>query len=155
MIHNLFLKLNIYLHSLSCMFVLLAWSSCTAQQQSHYDAAYDLMELIQENTTQEVIDSIIDRIITQDHNLEEHRDEISSIIHTYLRTREYRETRIKIIMHYFTEPEIRDVCRIVRCSSFHNATEVQVALMKRYEKMFNKLEALFIKYVRNKLRRKY
>ena len=155
MTNNSFHKTGIYVYSFSCVLVLLTWYSSTAQQQSHYDAAHDLMEIIQENSTEEVIDSIIDRIVTRDNNLEEHRDEISSIIQRYLRTREYRETRIKIIMHYFTEPEIRDVCRIVRCSSFHNATEVQIALMKRYEKMFNKLEALFIEYVRNKLRRKY
>ena len=58
-------------------------------------------------------------------------------------------------MNYFSAGEIRDICRILENPSFHNATKKQMALVKRYEKMFKKFEALFIDYVHKKLKKKY
>lgn len=143
-----------FIHSGIIVLFLMSYP-CVAREQSHYEAALELMEVVQENTTEEFIDTVIQRIVAKEEGLKEHTNEISALIQTYLRSREYTETRIKIIMHYFNETEIRDICRIMKNPSFYNATGKQVALIKRYEKMFNKFETMFVGYVKKKLRRKY
>ncbi len=143
-----------FIHSGIIVLFLMSYP-CFAREQSHYEAALELMEVVQENTTEEFIDTVIQRIVAKEEDLKEHTNEISALIQTYFRSREYTETRIKIIMYYFNETEIRAICRIMKNPSFHNATGKQVALIKRYEKMFKRFEALFVEYVKKKLRRKY
>ncbi len=126
-----------------------------AQEQSHYDAARELMETLHEKAGAGFIDTVVNKIVAQKPAMKQHENVIYKHIKRYLNSSAYEETRIKAILHYFTETEIRDIAKIVNNPSFHNATGEQMALIKKYEKVFKRLEKLFIEYIQMKLDKKY
>jgi len=134
---------------------LLCYSPCFAVDQGHYEAAWELMTLAHETNVSVFLDTIVARITEKDSTLKEHRGEIYSIIRKYLRSDEYKELRINAIMHFFRESEIRELIILLRNPSFHNRTGEQVAIVKKYEKIFSGLEKEFIEHIKKKLRRKY
>ena len=135
--------------------LLICYSFSFAVEQGHYEAAWELMHLAQETNVSIFLDTIINKITEKDSTLKEHRDEIYSIIQKYLRSQEYKELRINAIMHFFRESEIRELITLLRNPSFHNRTSEQVAILKKYEKIFSGLEKEFIEHIKKKLRRKY
>ena len=136
-------------------FLLLFSAYSHAFDQSHYDAAFELMRLLQQRSGTFFIDTVINTITGRDTALKKHENDIYTLIQTYLNSQEYKETRIKTIMYYFTEAEIRAIAKVVKNPSFTNHSKEQVSLVKKYEKVFNKLEKEFIEYIQAKLKRKY
>ena len=123
--------------------------------QAHYEAAMELMKLAHESNVSIFLDTIINKITEKDTTLEKHKDDIYAILHKYLHSQEYRELRIKAIMHFFRESEIREIITILNNSSLSNRTAEQMAIVKKYEKIFSGLENEFIEYIKKKLKRKY
>lgn len=143
-----------YFHAFS--YIVLSFYFCfAAGEQSHYEAALELMETVHEIDGSDFIDTIIAKIIDKEPDLEKHKDDISSLIQTYLHSPDYRETRIKAIMYFFTEMEIRNINNKLKNPSFYNLKKEQTALFEKYQKIFSGLEEKFIEYIQKKLRRKY
>lgn len=131
--------------------ILLFCFYCFTQEQSHYDAALELMGIIHENQGFEFVDTVINKILEKEPDLKDSKDDIYTILQNYLNSSEYRETRIRAIMHYFNEIEIREITIKLKNPSFHNSTQEQMALLKKYERIFRGLEAEFIEYIKRKL----
>lgn len=138
-----------------CLVLLLYHPFCNAVDQGHYEAAWELMNLAHQKNVTVFLDTIIIRITKKDSTLKEHRDEIYSIIQKYLLSNEYKELRIKAIMRFFRESEIRELITSLQNPSFLNRTSEQVGIIKKYEKIFSGLEKEFIEHIKKKLRRKY
>lgn len=127
--------------------------SGNADQFSHYEAAFDLVTIIRENnSTKMYIDTLINNLIERDSSLQKSRSGIYSLINTYLRSPEYEETRIRMLMTYFTEQQLRELGRGLENPVFSGNTPQQVALVKKYEDLFKHFEALFIEYIHQKLK---
>ncbi len=131
--------------------ILLVYINGFTDEQTHFEAALELMEATQSDDNTEFINMIVNRIIERDTSLFADRENIYNVIHTYINSDDYRETRAKAIMHYFTEKEIREITVIIRDPLFHNSTEEQSALVKKYQKIFDTLGKKFIEYIQKKL----
>lgn len=125
------------------------------QDPSHYKAAHELMETIHRINGIYFIDTIINRVMIQEPKLKKHRKEIYTLLNDYLNSQEYRETRAKAIMYYFSEKDIVDINTKISNPSFFHSTQRQETLVKKYQRLFTRLEALFIQYLMIKLNRKY
>jgi len=136
--------------------LLLFFSACSlAVDQSHHNAAHELMRLLQQKSGTLFIDTVVHTITRSDSALKKHELDIYTLIQTYLNSPEYKETRINAIMYYFSEPEIRAIVKVVKNPSFTNHSPEQVALFKKYERVFNRLEKEFIEYMKERLKIKY
>lgn len=150
---NIFYNKQNVLKTFCCLLLLYSYSFTV--DQAHYEAALELTKLAHETSVSVFLDTIVNKIAEKDSTLAKHKNDIYSILQKYLNSQEYKELRIQAIMHFFREPEIRDIIILLKNPSFLNRTREQVAILKKYERIFSGLEKEFIEYIKKKLHRKY
>jgi hypothetical protein len=126
-----------------------------AFQQSHYNAAVALIKIVQQEDIRGFLDTIVNTIIVKKPDLKGHKDEIYKLLDTYVRSDQFRTTRINLLLRLFTEPEIRELIRQMQKPELYNSRGRQSDLLKRYRETYSYLEEQFIEYVHKKLSNRY
>lgn len=126
-----------------------------AFQQSHYNAVVELIQIVQQEDIRGFLDTIVKTIIVKKPDLKDRRAEIYKLLDTYVRSDQFRDTRINLLMRLFTEPEIRELISQMRKPELYNSPGRQSDLLKRYREAYSFLEEQFIEYVHTKLSNRY